>query len=207
MRLTRYGHACVRLDTADGSVLLDPGVLSTDADLEDVADVLVTHEHRDHLDVDRLVSAVRAGVRVHTNTEVAASLATDHDLAVHAVQPGDTFEAAGLSVQVVGGRHADIYDGLPGCANVGFVLSGVYHPGDALHHPDLDIETLLLPVSAPWLKVAEAIDFVRAVSPSRAFPIHDGVLSDFGRTVTDDWFTRKGETDYRRLAPGESVEL
>ncbi len=207
MRLTRYGHACVRLDTPDGAVLLDPGVLSADADLEGVADVLVTHEHRDHLDVERLVSAVRSGVRVHTNTEVAAALAKDHDVTVHAVEPGDTFEAAGLSVQVVGGRHADIYDGLPGCANVGFVLGGTYHPGDALHVPDLDVETLLLPVSAPWLKVAEAIDFVRTVSPARAHPIHDGVLSDFGRTVTDRWFELKGETDYRRLAPGESVEL
>ena len=205
--LTKYGHACVRLDAPDGSVVLDPGTYSPDVDLAGVADVLVTHEHADHLDADRLVPAVRAGLRVHTNAAVAAFLAAEHELEVHPVAPGETFEVAGLSVRVVGGDHAEIYDGLPGCANIGFVLAGVYHPGDSLHVPDVDVETLLVPVSAPWLKLAEAIDFVRAVAPVRAFPIHDAMLSDIGAAGVDRWLEMKGGTDYRRLAPGGSTDL
>jgi L-ascorbate metabolism protein UlaG (beta-lactamase superfamily) len=207
VRLTKYGHACVRLDTGDGSVLLDPGTYSPDADLGGVTDVLVTHEHADHLDVDRLVTAVRSGVRLHTNAAVAAQLAEQHGLEVHSVAAGETFQVAGLEVRVVGGEHAEIYDGLPGCANVGFVLGGIYHPGDALHVPDLDVETLLLPVSAPWLKLAEAIELVRAVAPARAFPVHDAMLSDIGNAAVDRWLEMKGGTDYRRLPPGTSTEL
>ncbi len=207
MRLTKYGHACVRLDTGDGSVLLDPGTYSPDLDLDGVADLLVTHEHPDHLDVDRLVPAVRSGVRLHTNAAVASQLADQHGLEVHAVAVGEVFEVAGLEVRVVGGEHAEIYDGLPGCANVGFVLGGIYHPGDALHIPDLEVETLLLPVSAPWLKLAEAIEFVRAVAPARAFPVHDAMLSDIGNAGVDRWLEMKGGTDYRRLSPGTSTEL
>lgn len=207
MRLTKHGHACVRLDTEAGSVVIDPGTYTPDADLDGVGDVLVTHEHPDHIDVGRVVAAVKAGSRLHTNTAVAEALRSEHSVEVHAVAPGDSFEVAGLTVRVVGGEHAEIYDGLPGCANVGFLLGGVYHPGDALHRPDVPVETLLVPANAPWLKTAEALDFVRAVAPSRAFPIHDAYLSELGNQLIDSWFDRKGNTDYRRLAPGESVDV
>jgi len=207
MRLTKFGHACVRLDTAEGAVVIDPGDFSPDADLDSAADVLVTHEHADHIDVDRVATAVRAGARLHTNAALASRLADEYDVAANAVEPGETFSVAGLQVRVVGGEHAEIYDGLPGCANIGFVLAGVYHPGDALHVPDVDVETLLVPVSAPWLKLSEVLDFVRAVGPSRAFPIHDALLSDIGNAGADRWLDMKGDTDYRRLAPKQSVDV
>jgi len=207
VRLTKYGHACVRLDLAGGSVVLDPGTYSPDVDLAGVADVLVTHEHADHIDVDRLVPLVRDGLRLHTNADVAASLASDHGREVHAVGPGETFTVAGVDVRVVGGEHAEIYNGLPGCANVGFVLAGLYHPGDALHVPEVEVATLLVPVSAPWLKLREALDFVRAVAPARAFPIHDAMFSDIGNAGVDRWMVQEGGTDYRRLTPGGSTEV
>ena len=169
MRLTKHGHACVRLDADGGTLVIDPGTWSADVDLTGVADVLVTHEHPDHVDPDLVVPAARAGTRVHAPAGVASWLESDHGVEAHAVAPGETFDVLGLDVHVVGGEHAEIYDGLPGCANVGYVVRGVYHPGDALHLPEPAVETLLLPVSAPWLKLAEALDFVRAVpsGPSR----------------------------------------
>lgn len=207
MRVTKYGHACVRLDSDGGSLVVDPGVFSSDVDLDGVADVLVTHEHADHVDADRLAPLIRDGLRLHTNAAVAEQLSADHGVEVHVVAPGESFEVAGLEVSVVGGEHAEIYEGLPGCANVGFVVGGVYHPGDSVHVPEVEVTTLLLPVSAPWLKLAEALDFVRAVAPTRAFPVHDAMLSEIGAASVDSWVAGKGGTDYRRLAPGESAEL
>jgi L-ascorbate metabolism protein UlaG (beta-lactamase superfamily) len=69
------------------------------------------------------------------------------------------------------------------------------------------VSTLLLPVSAPWLKLAEMLDFVRAVAPRRAFPIHDALLSEFGEQIVDNWARMKGQTDYARIPIGSSVEL
>jgi L-ascorbate metabolism protein UlaG (beta-lactamase superfamily) len=207
VRLTKYGHACVRLDTDDGSLVVDPGTYSHDVDLDGVSDVLVTHEHPDHIDVERLVPAVEGGVRLHTVTSLAQQLRDDHGIEAHPLEPGSTVEVCGRAVTVVGGEHAEIYDGLPGCANVGFLIDRVYHPGDALHVPDIAVETLLLPVSAPWLKLAEAIEFVRAVAPARAFPIHDAMLSEIGNAGVDRWLEAKSGTDYRRLQPGEAVPL
>jgi L-ascorbate metabolism protein UlaG (beta-lactamase superfamily) len=56
----------------------------------------------------------------------------------------------------------------------------VYHPGDALQVPAGPVETLPVPAHGSWMKLCEAIDFVRAVRPARAFPIHDGQLNERG---------------------------
>lgn len=208
MRLIKYTHACVRLEDDDRVLVVDPGVWTEDAALEGVTDVLVTHEHFDHLDVDRLTAAVRhnTGLTIYTHPAVAAQLADLGD-AVVSVTPGDTFSAAGFDVRVVGGEHAEIYEGLPGCANVGYLIDGLYHPGDALFVPDATVDTLLVPTHAPWSKLAEVLDFVRAVRPRRAHSIHDAMLSPVGQESVDRWLALKGGTEYARIPVGESVSL
>ena len=92
--------------------------------------------------------------------------------------------------------------------NVGYVVDeAVYHPGDALFVPDVPVDTLLVPASAPWLKLAEALDFVRAIGPRRAYPIHDATLSVLGQRSVGGWMAAKGGTDYTWLAPGDAVSL
>ncbi|GAA1142173.1 L-ascorbate metabolism protein UlaG (beta-lactamase superfamily) [Kitasatospora gansuensis] len=207
MRLIKYGHACVRLET-DGRVLvIDPGTYSEAEALDSASDVLVTHEHPDHIDIAKLVAAREQNpeLRVYLPRHAAEQLPELGDSAV-VVEVGQRFTAAGFTVDVVGGAHAEIYDGLPGCANVGFVVDGdVYHPGDSLFVPEQSVTTLLVPAGAPWLKLAEALDFVRAVKPVRAFPIHDAYLSDLGRENFDGWMDFKGDTEYARIPLGESV--
>lgn len=199
MRLTRYGHACVRLDHADGALLIDPGVSSGPVPMDGVTGVLVTHEHADHVDTDLL--AAHPDVTVYTHPALAARLGAV------AVEAGDTFTAAGFSVTVVGGRHAEIVDGLPGCPNVGYVVDGVYHPGDALFVPDAPVGTLLVPAAGPWVKLGEVIGFVRAVRPAQALPIHDAGLSALGQEQFDEWLAGTGGTDYARVPLGGSVDL
>ncbi len=204
MRLTKYGHACVRMEADDRVLVIDPGILSEMEALSGATAVLITHEHDDHIDVDQL-SAARAGnpeLTVHTHAALAEALGDG----VTAVGPGDTFTAAGFTVHVVGGEHAEIIDGLPGCPNIGFIVDGVYHPGDSLHVPAQAVDTLLVPASGPWLKLGEAIEFVRSVNPVRAFPIHDANLSEVGQENFDGWLEEE-EVDYARIPLGASVEL
>ena len=66
----------------------------------------------------------------------------EFDKAVRTVEVGDRFTVNGFGVEAVGGQHAEIYEGLPGCANIGFIVDGVYHPGDALHVPSSEVVTL-----------------------------------------------------------------
>jgi L-ascorbate metabolism protein UlaG (beta-lactamase superfamily) len=205
--LIKYTHACVRLED-DGRVLvIDPGTFSEPEALDGVSDVLVTHEHFDHIDVDRLRGYPH--VRIYTNAQLAAQLEGFH---VTSVAVGQTFHAAGFEVKAVGGHHAEIFDGLPGCANIGFIVNGstganLYHPGDSMFVPDDDIEHLLVPASGPWMKLGEALGFARAVKPRRAYPIHEFLLSETGIENFGRWMGMKGETDYRRLDTGESAKL
>ena len=56
----------------------------------------------------------------------------------------------------------------------------VYHPGDALVVPEVPVDVLLCPSSAPWLRSEMAIEFVRAVGAPRNLAIHDRVYSEAG---------------------------
>jgi L-ascorbate metabolism protein UlaG (beta-lactamase superfamily) len=103
---------------------------------------------------------------------------------VTVVRPGDRLEVVGTAVEVVGEKHAVIHPDYDRFDNSGYVLesggASVYHPGDALTPPGRAVDVLLAPVSAPWLKVSEAIDFVREVAAPRSLAIHDRVYSDIG---------------------------
>ncbi|MBW8483111.1 MBL fold metallo-hydrolase [Actinomadura parmotrematis] len=208
MILSKHGHACVRIEDGGRALVIDPGTFSDPAALAGAGAVLVTHEHDDHLDVAALAAARAAdpSLTVHAHPALAAGLARTLGGDVRAVAPGDVFGAAGFDVTAVGGEHAEIVDGLPGCPNIGFVVEGVYHPGDALFIPDAEVGTLLVPASGPWLKTGEAVLFLRDVSPDRAFPIHDAGLSGIGMDNIDGWLEEEAAV-YTRIPDGGSVEF
>src|SRR5215469_17005968 len=210
MRVTKFSHACVRV-VHDGAVLvIDPGGFSEAAALNDVDAILITHEHADHLDVDKLAEALdrRPEAVVYTHAEVAAKLGALNGV-VRTVTAGEAFDAAGLSVRAYGGWHAVIHPDVPVVPNLGFVIEGrLYHPGDSFDIPlDADIETLFVPITAPWLKVSEAIDFVRSVAPRPAFALHDALANDNGLGLLDRLLGQFSGAEYSRLVPGETVDV
>jgi L-ascorbate metabolism protein UlaG (beta-lactamase superfamily) len=213
MRLTKLGHSCVRLEK-DGPVLvIDPGIWSgADAALAGASAVLITHEHADHVDSDRVREALAAvsGLELWTNASVAGQFA-DFGARVHAVGHGDTFTAAGFDVHVYGRDHALIHRDIPTVANTGFAVDeAIFHPGDSFTVPEDRVPTLLLPGNAPWLKVSEMIDYAREVAPERAYAIHDGLLNANGLALMQRMLQVAAEpsgADFAWLEPGTTVEL
>lgn len=193
MRITKFGHACVRVEYGGRTVVLDPGVWSQ-VDAVDGADaVLITHEHPDHYDPEKLRAT---DAPVFTIEAVASRIRDDApDVAerLTVVTPGEELEA-GLPVRVVGELHAVIHPELPRFHNSGYVITAgdqrVYHPGDALTPPGEDVDVLCAPVSAPWLKASEAIDFARLVKAPRNLGIHDRVYSREGLTIVEGHMNR-----------------
>ena len=177
MRITRYGHSCLLVEDGDARVLLDPGVYSSGFEhLEGLTAVLVTHQHPDHLDVDRLrpLLAANPDARLHLDEGSAGQHA---DLDALVVRAGDVLDL-GVPVAVHGSQHAVIHEDIPRIPNVGYLVDGrFFTPGDALTVPDADVEVLGLPTAAPWLKLSEAVGLLRAVSPRLAVPVHDAVLA------------------------------
>jgi L-ascorbate metabolism protein UlaG (beta-lactamase superfamily) len=188
MRISHLGHSCLLVESDGVRLLVDPGNLSHGLEaLTGLDALLLTHQHPDHLDPDRLPALLRANPDMRLLVEPDTVDARDLPPAA-AFAAGSTVEVGGLSVQAVGGRHAKIHDRVPQPGNVGFVIAEdggptLFHPGDSYAATPDGIDLLALPLSAPWTKVSETLEFLHAVAPSRAFPIHDGVVSAAGRGI------------------------
>jgi L-ascorbate metabolism protein UlaG (beta-lactamase superfamily) len=210
VRVIKFSHACVRIESDAAVLVIDPGKLSERRALDGADAVLITHEHFDHLDADALADELgkRPSVRVYTHAAVAGQLQA-LDGAVTSVSSGESFDAAGFRVRAFGGLHAEIHPDVPRVPNLGFLVEeSLYHPGDSFDLPtDVQVDTLFVPISGPWLKISESIDFVRAVAPRRAFALHDCLLSEAGFAVYDGNMARLSGCEYARLTAGEAVSL
>jgi L-ascorbate metabolism protein UlaG (beta-lactamase superfamily) len=211
MQLTKLGHACVRVRKDDRTLVIDPGGLTPETGAIAGAEaVLITHEHFDHLEAERLRKALADDPRltVYTCGAVARILGDAGDR-IRVVGDGDAVTIAGFDVAVVGRKHEVVHPDVPPVDNVGFFLDGeIFHPGDAF--TVLRAPTLLVPGQAPWMKSPEMIQYLRAVAPRRAYAVHDGLLNEYGLGLLDSQLTGEGEqqkADFRRLRPGQSVEL
>jgi L-ascorbate metabolism protein UlaG (beta-lactamase superfamily) len=211
MRIIKHGHACVRLEHGAHAVVVDPGMFTAADAVDGATAVLVTHEHPDHWTPD-LLRATDAPV--YTIDAVAAQireLAPDVAERVTVVTPGEALQV-GVSVEVHGHKHAVIHPELPHFDNSGYLLTiegtTVFHPGDSLTVPPVAPDLLMLPVSAPWLKVSECIDYAREVGARRSLAIHDAVYSEAGLGIVDGHLQRflaPREQEYVRLKAGEEL--
>ncbi|MFI6285192.1 MBL fold metallo-hydrolase [Streptomyces sp. NPDC051018] len=208
MRLTKKKHSCIRLEKDGATLVVDPGGFSEEDAAAGADAVLITHEHPDHYDEGRVRATLEAGAEVWTLRSVADGLSAAFPGRVHTVGHGDTFTAAGFDVQVHGELHAVIHPDLPRITNVGFLVDGsLFHPGDALTVPGQTVDTLMVPVQAPWNKISEVIDYVREIKPRLTVDIHDALLTDIARPLYDRHLGTLGGADHERLDPGRSTDV
>jgi L-ascorbate metabolism protein UlaG (beta-lactamase superfamily) len=210
MRLTKFGHSCLLVEEGQARMLLDPGVLSGGFEgLEGLTALLFTHQHADHLDPGRLRGLLdrNPGVRV-VSDEGSAKPLGEAGADVEVVHDGDELDLGGVSVGVAGRDHAVIHPDIPLIPNVGYLVGGrLFHPGDAFTQPGQAVEVLAVPAGAPWLKGSESIDYLRAVRPQVAVPVHEKVLSAAGVSLYYGLLEQLGATTLRVLDDGKPVDL
>ena len=192
MQIVHLGQSCVLVETGTARLLLDPGVYSTGfAELTDLDAILVTHQHPDHLDMDRLPALLAANPAAELLVDSgSAPMLTNAGIAHRIVRPGQRLELGSTAVDVIGG-------------DAGIVL----HPGDGLDPCPRSVDLLFLPTAAPWLKVSEAADYLRAVAPVLAIPIHQAILAKPDKYYGLFRELAPAGTDVQIAVPGEALKL
>jgi L-ascorbate metabolism protein UlaG (beta-lactamase superfamily) len=213
MKLTKHEHACVVFEKDGASIVIDPGSFSAGA-AEIIAGaeaILLTHEHFDHVNEAAITEALaaRPDLRVYAPATLAGTFAAHPDQFTP-VAAGDELALASFAITVHGSEHAVIHPDIPVVANVGYLLDGsVYHPGDAYFVPEVPVPVLLLATSGPWMKTAEAADYVRAVRPQQIVQIHEMLLSDIGLHLASSLLGEQGLTGLplTTIPAGESLSV
>ncbi|MEJ3404170.1 MBL fold metallo-hydrolase [Rathayibacter sp. YIM 133350] len=213
MRLMKLEHSTLVLEEGGERLIIDPGSFTTPiTEATGVVAIVITHEHGDHWTADqvRRILADSPQARILGPSGVAAAAASDFP--VETVSPGDVHSIGAFTLRFFGGRHAVIHSSIPVVDNVGVLVNDtLYYAGDSFHIPEgVSVDALAVPAGAPWMKVGDAIDYVLAVAPKRAFPVHEMVLSRAGKDLSNtrlQWAVEQGGGHYDALEPGDSIQL
>jgi L-ascorbate metabolism protein UlaG (beta-lactamase superfamily) len=235
--MTWWGHACIELETGDGTrVLFDPWFGNPrsprPASAVEACDVLlVTHGHSDHLG-DAVGIAARTGPAWPCIHELSLWLETQEtgEAEIIGMNKGGTVEARGVRVTMVGAQHSagnwdessdvPLYLGEP----AGFVVGiegapRLYHAGDTdvfgdmrligeLHTPEI----AFLPIGGHYtMGPREAALAVELLRVRTVVPIHYGTFPLLAGTPEElrTALRERGLTGVTVLQPepGETIEL
>jgi L-ascorbate metabolism protein UlaG (beta-lactamase superfamily) len=213
MELTHFGHSCLLAEfgVASGAarLLFDPGTFSHGFEgVTGLSAILITHQHPDHADPQRLPALVEANPQaaLYADPQTADLLGGNWQ----PVEVGDELSVDGVTIRGVGGRHAVIHPEIPVIDNISYLIGDdehparLMHPGDALFVPGEPVEVLATPAAAPWLKISEAVDYLRAVAPRHAVPIHQGIIAAQALPIFYGRLTEMTDTDFRVLTEERS---
>jgi L-ascorbate metabolism protein UlaG (beta-lactamase superfamily) len=210
MELTKYEHACFTVEKEGKTIIVDPGGFTTDlTTLPAVVAIIITHEHGDHFDEELIATIISSHPRaVIMATQSVTSKMNQYE--TRTVKGGDSFAYEGFDLDFYGEDHARIHPDIELVENIGVMIEDrLYYPGDSFTIPEKSVDTLALPIGAPWLKASEAIEFMKAIGARLTFPTHDATLSTTGKGVYDRVignFAEAAGTQYVRI-DGQTIEI
>ncbi len=186
MKITKLGHSCLLVEMPEPvnrTVLFDPGDMSVAyvraANLKYLDDIVITHEHFDHLNLPLIKELVGQfpGVRILGPESVATKLTAESVAASTKVAEGlELFDAPHEKVEPLATT--------PQAIGVHY-LDKLSHPGDS-HSFSACKSILALPVTAPWGTTVRAIELAAQLKPQYVIPIHDWMWREEWRTKMYD---------------------
>lgn len=238
MKLTKLEHSGTVLEKGGKKLVFDPvEFAATLPELDQVVAIVITHMHSDHLQPERLAAILdrNPGAKIFAPADAAEAILSALETAdVTVVAGGDEIfvggdevaigreaetvegfvgEREGFKLEFFGKDHASVMAGKVPCQNIGVVVDGkLTNPGDSFDLLEMNgaVETLLVPEVAPWAKISETTEFIKLAKPQIVVPVHDGLLSEMGKTIYDNLLRAACEGIGAKFAPlgiGESIEI
>ena len=205
MRITKYGHSCLQVQDGSANVLIDPGSFRRrgSSTLTGLTAVLVTHQHADHADLDRLPGLLEA-TRMRTVYADVGSVAgarwPSGGLYGDRGAGRATSSTSASPSRCTGGTMPLVHDGIRLIPNAAYLVNGrLLHPGDSFTVPPVQMWSSRrspwpAPVDGPSRRPSSTSARSRPRSP---FPIHEGMLASTAMVHT--LLTKLGPTDARWL--------
>jgi L-ascorbate metabolism protein UlaG (beta-lactamase superfamily) len=179
MKIKKIGHCCLVIEINGKKIMTDPGAYSAGQENErDLCAILITHEHADHFHIGSLKRVLEANPEavVVTNESVGVHL-REAGIPFTKIEDSETESVNGILIEGYGLVHAHIYDTIPPLQNTGYFIDNrFFYPGDAFYNPSKQVEILALPMAGPWMKLAEALDYLKFVHPKACFNVHDALM-------------------------------
>ena len=186
MEITKYIHSCLLIRTPDRVGIIDPGGFSWDSGLLDIAkleqldDIIITHEHADHLSVP----FVQAIVAKFPNARITTTKSAAAQLKAAGIPSARSTPSDGIELFAVNHEPLTPLSQTP--ENIGVhYLGRITHPGDSQHFTVTN-EVLALPVTAPWGTLVRAAQLGSELKPRYIIPIHDWHWNDTARAQAYD---------------------
>jgi L-ascorbate metabolism protein UlaG (beta-lactamase superfamily) len=208
MKVTKFVHSCLLVETPDRVALFDPGVMSTSSiDLDQISqldDIFITHAHPDHFDVDFIKKLIDKfpTVRITTTSELTDILNKE------SIKASPTPPAG---VEFFDSPHEQVEPLFPGPPQeIGIhYLDVLSDPGDS-HSFTETKQILALPMQAPWGSNVNAMAVALKLKPRYVLPIHDWHWHDDARRAAYDRFEQVlGEQGIKffKLETGQPVDI
>jgi L-ascorbate metabolism protein UlaG (beta-lactamase superfamily) len=207
MKITKFVHACLLVETPERVALFDPGVMSTSVltvdQIDRLDDIFVTHAHQDHIDAEFIAKLVQKfpNVCITTTPEVVAQLKEAGITASAEAPEGVTFFDS---------PHESVKPLFSAPQEIGIhYLDTLSHPGDS--HSFHETKAILaLPVAAPWGSTIRALNVALELKPQHVLPIHDWHWSDEARQQMYGMFENQLKAQgitFHKLQTGEPVDI
>lgn len=205
MKITKIGHSCIYVETAESCALFDPGGFYPvdPKTISKLDHIFITHEHSDHYNLETL----QALLVKFPGATITTTQAVVDKLQEHAV-PATTSAPDGAQLFTSPHESIEPFGATPQQTGVHY-LETVSHPGDS-HSFTETMPVLFLPVTAPWGNTIRAVELALELKPRVVIPVHDWFLTEDATT----FIYGKVETALKAqgiqfigLRPGDSIVL
>lgn len=187
MKITKFVHACLLVETEVQTILIDPGQFSWESGLFDVDSldridtIVITHGHFDHFHQP----FVEAVLQKFPDVQFVSTPTVVEKLREIGVQ--NTTSDSVESVEIFSRKgHADLRPLGEAPENIAVHIAGRLTVGGDRHDLEGSKDILALTVTAPWGSMMDAAAMAQNLKPKIIIPIHDWHWTEAARSSAYD---------------------
>lgn len=223
MKITKYAQSCIRIDTKQTRILIDPGMVEytpqlLETDWVNIDIILVTHKHMDHCNQEAINTIIeRDHAKLYTSKEVEDTYQFEN---CQIVNENDTISVNGIKIEVAKAVHGYLSgmheNGIEIMENIGFIIDDgktrIYITSDTISfYNQYQCDVICAPFNGNGLTlgIVDGIDFIKHTKAKLVLPVHNkpprvDMIPDFSRLSQA---LQKEDIHYKILEDYESFEI